>query len=57
MPEDFTCTCECETNSICTTDNCQKQECDEEECLRECDEEPDEEVELCCGEGCCSEDG
>ena len=57
MPEDFTCTCECETNSICTTDNCQKQECEEEECLCECDEEADEEVELCCGEGCCSEDG
>ena len=56
MPEDFKCTCECETDSICKEDNCYKEECEEDVCLRECDEEDDEDVE-CCGEGCCSEDG
>ena len=53
VPENFNCTCECQTDSTCTTDNCYKEECEEDTCLRECDEEEDEE---CCGDGCCLED-
>jgi len=56
MPDNFNCICECETDSICKEGNCYKEECEEDVCLRECDEEDDEEIE-CCGEGCCSEDG
>ena len=57
MPEDFNCTCECETDCICTDENCCKEECEEEECLCECDEEEDDEEVVYCGDGCCSEDG
>ena len=55
MPDNFNCICECETDITCKTDNCYKEECEEDVCLRECDEEADDEVE-CCGEGCCLED-
>ena len=54
MPDNFNCICECETDATCKTDNCYKEECEEDVCLRECDEEEDE-VE-CCGDGCCLED-
>ena len=57
MPDNLNCVCECETDSTCKTDNCYKEEWEEDVCLRECDEEEDEEVEACCGEGCCLEDG